>query len=287
MESGEVVGSAVRRGGMVLMKIYEWNIGMAATIPSNRGYNLNGWIIDEIIKDEPDCIILTEFVVSRGIEYFLSELEIKKYHWFISSSTKMNGILVALKESTFDYSDTFNYKVSPNTINNNEILVGADMPDFYEIRVKCYDALLSIIGVRIRKDIYGINPNYTHNQFALLDDYLSSLTHNVICVGDFNAYWAGKWKTPKNTTLPKTAVNFSLHTPLYNVGDWYSYVQPNGQGTQLDHLITNIKRKTINVIYDWSFINVSRYGISINANSANKPTGLPDHAILKVDMIKF
>ena len=46
------------------MKIYEWNIGMAATIPSNQGYILMPWVIDEIIKDNPDCIVLTEFVIS-------------------------------------------------------------------------------------------------------------------------------------------------------------------------------------------------------------------------------
>ena len=57
------------------MIIFEWNIGMAATIPSNQGYNLLPWIIDEIIKEEPDGIILTEFVVSKGIDYYIRELE--------------------------------------------------------------------------------------------------------------------------------------------------------------------------------------------------------------------
>lgn len=81
------------------MKTYEWNIGMAATIPSNNGYNLKSWVIEEIIKDQPDIIVLTEFVVSRGIDYFFEVLEKNNYHWFISSSTKQNGILIALKES--------------------------------------------------------------------------------------------------------------------------------------------------------------------------------------------
>ena len=92
------------------MKIFEWNIGMAATIPSNQGYNLLPWIIDEIIKEEPDGIILTEFVVSKGIDYYIRELEENNYHWFISSNTKSNGILIALKSTSFIFKDTFNYR---------------------------------------------------------------------------------------------------------------------------------------------------------------------------------
>ena len=33
------------------MKIDEWNIGMSATIPSNNGYNLLPWVIDEILDE--------------------------------------------------------------------------------------------------------------------------------------------------------------------------------------------------------------------------------------------
>ena len=266
------------------MKIYEWNIGMAATIPSNQGYNLNGWIIDEIIKDDPECIVLTEFVVSRGVEYFFEKLEKNNYHWFISSSTKMNGILIALKETTFDFGDTFNY-MSTSTINCNEVLTGNNLPDFYEVQVKWERQLLSIIGIRIKIDISGKKLSLKTNQFKALDNYLSKITHNVICVGDFNAYWAGCWSSNNNTTLPQTASNnYTLHTPAYNIGKWYSFVQPNGDKTQLDHLITNIKDKNIIANYDWSFINTLRYKIGISADTANKMKGLPDHAILKVEI---
>ena len=72
------------------MKIFEWNIGMAATIPSNSNRRLNGWIVDEITKGGPDCIVLTEFVVSPGIDYFIGKLEDLNYHWFISNSRKWN-----------------------------------------------------------------------------------------------------------------------------------------------------------------------------------------------------
>ena len=102
------------------MKIFEWNIGMAATIPSNQGYNLLPWIIDEIIKEEPDGIILTEFVVSKGIDYYIRELEENNYHWFISSNTKSNGILIALKSTSFIFKDTFNHKINEEIKKLNE-----------------------------------------------------------------------------------------------------------------------------------------------------------------------
>lgn len=263
------------------MKVYEWNIGMAATIPSNNGYTLLPWVINEIIKDEPDCIILTEFVVAKGIDYYIDVLERNDYHWFISSVTKNNGILIALKSCSFDFEKTFDY--STITVKTgNEVLVGNDLPDFYEVKVTWNSQPLSIIGVRVKVDITGTNTAYKRNQFQALDDYLSKQIHNVLCVGDYNAFWGNNWTTKRNTTLGKTATNgFKLHTPTYNKGEWYSFVQPNGDKNQLDHLITNISNRMITVEYDWSFINSSRYTCNIKAYTANKPKGMPDHAILK------
>lgn len=141
------------------MKIFEWNIGMAATVPSNQGYILMPWVIDEIMKNSPDCIVLTEFVVSKGIDYYFDELEKNKYHWFISATTKSNGILIALKEDTFEFEDTFDYEKASIHI-GNEVLSGCALPDFYEIQVKWNGQPLSIIGVRIKCDITGKNASY-------------------------------------------------------------------------------------------------------------------------------
>lgn len=262
------------------MKIFEWNIGMAATIPSNGGYKLHEWIIDEILKEEPDCVVLTEFVVSRGIEYFIDKLEKKDYHWFISGYTKSNGILIALKETSFTFNDTFDYK--KETVNaNNAVLDGVDLPNFYEIIVNLNNKPLSIIGVRIQTDIKG-KGEMDNMQFEALDNYLSKLNRPVICIGDFNVYWGKTWGTEKNHTLPKTAVNnFMIYTPKYNEeNNSYSYVKDDGSKIQLDHLITNINKK-IEVKYDWRFINSLRYKTCITPGTIRKPRGLPDHAILK------
>lgn len=255
---------------------------MAATSPSNNGYVLLPWVIDEIIKDNPDCIILTEFVVAKGLDYYIDKLESNGYHWFISSVTKSNGILIALKSSSFDFDDTFDY-FQDTVKNGSDVLVGNDIPAFYEIKVTWNGNPLSIIGVRIKVDITSTNTNYKKNQFQALDNYISQQKHNVLCIGDFNAYWTDKWHTSDNTTLGKTASNrYEIYTPKFNKGDWwYSYVIPNKK-LQLDHLVTNIKNKDIVVEYDWSFINSIRYKCNVKADSAKKPQGKPDHAIFKV-----
>lgn len=104
------------------MKIYEWNIHMSATIPSNNGYCLKPWVIEEITKEGPDCFVLTEFVVSTGIDYYFQVMRERGYHWFISSSTKTNGILIGFKEEAFDFKDLFGDYSKPSIL-TNQILV--------------------------------------------------------------------------------------------------------------------------------------------------------------------
>lgn len=264
------------------MKIYAWNIGMAATIPSNNGYKLCNWIIHEILSDGPDCFILTEFVVAEGIEYFWKKLKEKNYHWFINSATKGNGIMIAIKADSFGFDTTFDYsKLTVKTA--CDALKGNDLPDFYEIQVAWENQPLSIIGVRIKVDKNSQkNIQYKRNQFNALDEYLSTIEHNVICIGDYNAYWGNLWSTSKNTTMKKTMMSgYTLHTPDYGVGEWYSYVQSDGKANQLDHLITNIKNNKISVEYNWDFLKPLRYTKGITKVSVGKPSGMPDHAILK------
>ena len=260
------------------IRIYEWNIHMSATIPSNQGYILQPWVVDEIIKDTPDIIVLTEFVVSKGLEYYFKVLESNQYHWFISNFTTQNGIMIAIKESSFDFQDILHY--SENSVQVDYMaLKGCVLPDFYEVKVKWNEEPLSIIGVRMK---VGVDKK----QFTALDDYLSGLDNNVICIGDFNAYWPNIWKTKDNHTLPKTSDKYNLYTPPYENGKNFSYVlkdQKTGIGkyVQLDHLITNIPDVNVEVEYYWDFINTLRYKCGITSKTLIKPSGLPDHAILK------
>ena len=304
------------------MKIYEWNIHMSATIPSNNGYCLKPWVIEEITKEGPDCFVLTEFVVSTGIEHYFEVMRKRGYHWFISSSTKTNGILIGLKEEPFDFKDTFDDYSKPSVL-TEQILVdkyldqllkneksikeeleslSVDLPDFYEVRVKWKDAPLSFIGVRIRKSQNkSDDSDFKTNQFRFLDNYLSGLANNnqkYICIGDMNAYWRRRsgediWQKEANHTLNETAKRSVLLTPENDSSqEQWSYVFDDNTKKTLDHMITNLidcsndsdNKKIKSKDYDWGFINSLRYPAGITAGSSYKPAGLPDHAILKVEL---
>lgn len=268
------------------MKIYEWNIGMAATFGCNNGYPLLPWIIDEITMDNPELFVLTEFVVSRGWDNIQEKLEIKGYKWFVSGTSGQNGILIALKDGgNFDLSDVFGYK--DKVVNNCAILKTTCPPDFYEVRFRIGGQSFSLIGLRIR--VGG-----KQQQFDALDAYLASLEEigiKVLCIGDFNAYWSNGWDDSKlNTTLPRASKKFKLHTPPYGKGDWFSYVNPKaknyGGKQQLDHFISNINAEITNCEYDWKFIenHVNEYG-SVTKATPEKINGMPDHAIFKVEFV--
>ena len=51
--------------------------------------------------------MLTEFVIAKGFDYYISKLEENGYQWFVSTTTKFNGILIALKSKTFNFDETF------------------------------------------------------------------------------------------------------------------------------------------------------------------------------------
>lgn len=272
------------------IKIIEWNIHGAAALPWNNSdekkesYEIKEWIVDRIIAESADIVVLTEFVLSKGWDYFQDRLSKEKYVWFVNTYTSGNGILIAIKnDSRFDFTNITEYK--DGYVNTSEALTGIDKPDFYEIKVKYNNSPLSIIGVRIRKDIKTKSSHFLNKQFESLDSYLSSIKNDVICIGDFNVYWGNTWKTEKNHTLPKTSKEFSLHTPEYPKYDWYSFVHEDGKGAQLDHLITNIKNTEIKCEYKWDFITTEENGYKkLEKKEYKNIRGLPDHAILSCEL---
>lgn len=103
----------------------------------------------------------------------------------------------------------------------------------------------------------------------------------MIVIGDFNAFWANKWKTNENHTLPKTSKKYTIHTPYYNKNDGYSFVDEKGVLLQLDHLITNIETNKIDVSYSWGFVNSGNGYQNLSKCDYKNILGIPDHAILK------
>ena len=263
----------------LLMKVIEWNINGSSATPCVNKYEIHKWVVNEVISQHAECVVITGLALSKGWDYFQQKLEWNDYNWFVSATTGANGILIAIKKNE-------KYAFMQNSFKNSQIFGETVVPDFGEVRFKIGEDQVSIIGVGIKRDIKNEDPYYRIRQFICLDNYLSSLRHKVICVGDFGTNWAGNWKKESNYTLPQTAKTYNIYTPPYRgCDDWFSCVKWDGSKKikmQLDHLITNCRAE--NPSYDWSYIKESNGCVDLDKVFYNKLVGLPDHAIFKVDV---
>lgn len=81
------------------LKIMTWNIKGAAALGWDKRDVIKSKAVDAVIEQKADVIVLTEFVVGKGLDYLLERLHNEKYIWFISSCSGKNGILIAIKEN--------------------------------------------------------------------------------------------------------------------------------------------------------------------------------------------
>lgn len=47
------------------MKLIEWNIHGAAAFPCNNGYKIPKWVVEEIIKQDAECVGLPEHAIFK------------------------------------------------------------------------------------------------------------------------------------------------------------------------------------------------------------------------------
>lgn len=82
------------------LKVMTWNIGGAAS-PGWFNYNrkIENKVVDKIIEQKADIIIITEFVVTMGVDYLFKQLQDNQYIWFLSSRTGKNGILIVINNN--------------------------------------------------------------------------------------------------------------------------------------------------------------------------------------------
>lgn len=269
------------------MKIMEWNIHGAASMGWNNDYSIKKFVVDRIIAEKADIVILVEFLISQGWDYLQSKLKENNYIWFMTYTSSQNGILIAINKN-IDNLDLNNIEQYQN--NNVSFLINtniAEMPDFLQVKLEINKRPLIIIGTRIRvetdKYVYnGPKLIFKQKQFEALDEHLSSLNvDNIICSGDFNAYWSYNWKTNSNTTLKKSSKLFELHTPVWNPQKGkYSYVLQNDSKVSFDHIISK-GIVVSNEDYLWDFISKENGYDNVTLEKYKSHLkSLPDHAIL-------
>ncbi len=83
-------------------KIMTWNIKGSASLGWNNQYEIKSELIDKIIAQNAHIIVLTEFVVSKGLDYMFNRFQKEGYIWFMTNQSGKNGILIGIKKDMVD-----------------------------------------------------------------------------------------------------------------------------------------------------------------------------------------
>lgn len=280
----------------IKLKTLEWNINGRI---GYGNYSIPEFVADEIMTQNAAIVILTEFVLLCGWDYFRGVLG-KKYKFFSSPFISgQNGVLIAIKKDI----DGLNYDsiVVTSEMNTNKI----EKPNFLQLEVEIAKVPLIIIGTRIK--VGDKNNNLTNdfisrkNQFDALYDHLEKIKGTFVVAGDLNhgaiylecdqhqAYkgYAREFYNYQMIWRKIDKKNYTLATPDKGgkYGAKYSTVsKDNNIGklyyTKLDHIISNGVKVT-NPDYCWGFVNPNNgYGGLKKEDYKSHLISLPDHAIL-------
>ena len=70
------------------LKAMVWNIHGAASTGWSNNYQIKKFVVDKIISINADIVIINEFVISKGWDYFQDKLVENNYIWFLTCSSK-------------------------------------------------------------------------------------------------------------------------------------------------------------------------------------------------------
>lgn len=84
------------------MKITTWNIAAKAALGWNGDYSISENVASKICNS--DIVVLTEFVATFGLDGLLNKLKENGFLWFYVSEAAENGIFIAVRKETREYS---------------------------------------------------------------------------------------------------------------------------------------------------------------------------------------
>lgn len=130
------------------MKILTSNIkGSAAFGWSNK--EIKSQLVDELFEENADIVVLTEFVLVKGIDYLFEQFN-DKYIYFNSSISGKNGIFIAVKRNLVD-SKKFRKNI---TSGENFIYSNTEGCNILKINIPLIDhGNLVIVGCRMETSI--------------------------------------------------------------------------------------------------------------------------------------
>jgi len=280
----------------------EWNIHGAASMGWNNNYEIKKNFVDELMVKKYHIIILVEFIISKGWDYFQEKLNENRYAWFMTYTSSQNGILLAVSKDEFD--------IEHAQVVRDMDTAQPEKPDFLQVTVKHNNEPFTIIGTRIRVGDKNNNLNMDFqsrkNQFDGLKDHLTNINNTTLIMGDFNNgsifneynkqyIYSNCARQYYNFQMlwrdVEGKINWNFNTPDKGgtYGNKFSIVTEEKHTkktyyTKEDHIIS----KGLDITdcdYKWDFVKAENgYGSLNYRNFKSKMKGLPDHAMLVVDI---
>ena len=287
------ISGGIKKKENKIMHILEWNINQATNI-SNKNL-IPEFVVDEIIKNNPDIFILTEFEKTRNYEDIVSQFKDNGYDFEITNNItcKQNEVLIAWKSDKF-------------TINRNKIekpLANDDMSEVLIVPLKWKGIKFIVTGLRIKlfNNDYLMRKKQLENVMDLIDKKFSDYKYWIIG-GDFNnnksdyinCQWGDKWSLGVIDSISKK-YNCTRKTPdstegssIYNKNNYILF--------QEDHYIVSKGVEVNNVHYCRNFTkcnsDIYLHGEDFQVYNSQLGTvtwtipfgsGVPDHAMLIAD----
>ncbi len=133
------------------LKIMAWNIKGGASLGwENSQQKIKKDIVNKIIHLEADIIVLTEFIITIGVDYLFEKLQEKGYIWFQTNRTGKNGVLIAINKELVDYNEKLKEQVWYDDIVSSQFegcnILKVTLP------LKCGKEL-SVIGCRMETGV--------------------------------------------------------------------------------------------------------------------------------------
>lgn len=274
-------------------KIMEWNINQATNKCGNN--IIPEFVGKEIIKQNADVVILTEFCFCSNVEEFLTLVFDKnQYDYFPKEPSqntinKQNEVLIAWKKAAFSLGGTpFCLKSS---FDNN-------VPNFTSVTLKNENnVFFTIAGARITMALEIKHDTDYEKQAELRKKQMEQIynklkgKNKVIVAGDFNNYRRGTSLSWNINQLTCDQKEYIRHTPLGQSINAEVAFKKNYEFAE-DHFITK-KINMISTMYDRNFTqdNKSIYIYGKNFSVYDKESrkdiwsikfgcGVPNHAIL-------
>lgn len=132
------------------MKVLTLNIKGGATFGWSDK-RIKPQFVDELIKQKAEVVVLTEFVVIKGIDYLFEMFELNRYIYFTSSCSGKNGILIAIKSNLVDCKKLMNAVYKTNFISSN--IEGCNI---LKVELPLKESInLIVLGCRMETGLYN------------------------------------------------------------------------------------------------------------------------------------